>query len=234
MDKNNNNNKIKITLVNDNSDLQQKLMIELRHLGYQVLGVKNTEELKDLRKTWTSHIYIFNDLLGVDAELILEQLVKSKDIGIIILAARAGNLDNTHGLEKSVDIYLTKPIDLRALNACIISIYESLIPQIKSTFWLLDIKCQILISPDNRLLNLTNYDIKIITGLLEISGQTVGRQKLYEILNFKSCDQSKSRLNTFMCRLRKKLNDFDNSINIQTDRGNGYSLLGPKIVFNAY
>ncbi len=221
---------ITITLVEDSENLRLELMHQLTHLGYVVKGVENAKELDKLRKNWLSNIYILDvNLPGEDGFSIANRLAKNKEIGIIMLTARTDILDKIYGLEHGADIYLTKPIDWRELNACIKSIHRRLTPLLTTPLWLLDIKSQVLMSPNNQVLNLTKHDTKILTTLLKQPEEVVTRETLAEILEFKTLEKSEYRLNTIVFRLRQKLTDFDKDFTIHTYRGTGYALLGPKI-----
>ena len=221
---------IRVTLVEDNYNLRIELTHQLMHLGYEVKSVENAKQLNTLRRNWLSSIYILDiNLPGENGFSIANRLAKNKQHGIIMLTARTSVLDKIYGLEHGADIYLTKPIDWRELNACIKSIHRRLMPLSTIPVWVLDIKSHILMSPDNRLLHLTKLDTKIMTTLLEKQGEVVTREKLIKLLEFESLEKSEYRLNTITCRLRQKLTDFDKDFTIHTYRGTGYALLGPDI-----
>lgn len=223
---------IKVTLVEDNLALLEELLYQLMLVGFNARGVKNAEDLDALMQEWQSDIYVLDiNLPGENGFSIAKRLIDRKQRGIIMLTARTDINDKLYFLENGVDFYLTKPIDWRELTACIKNLYYRLTPEDKPTGWVLDVRARQLLAPENRVLNLTLNDTKVLQVLLESQKQIVDRKIIEDILVVDGVepDGQYGRINTYLSRFRDKLAKFDSSLTIQAHRGFGYALVGPDI-----
>ena len=221
---------IRITLVEDNAILRTELINQLQYVGYDVKGVEDAIELDVLLQNWPSHIYILDvNLPGENGFSIAQRLNNPSQHGIILLTARSDINDKINGLEQGADLYLTKPIDWRELNACIKSLYRRLMPEITAPNWTLNLSNRCLTSKSGKSLGLSTQDIIILEALLKKSGQIISRNELATILDFTTLNRSDYRINVIIFRLRQKLATFDTEFTIHTWRSDGYSLIAPTI-----
>lgn len=221
---------IRVTLVEDNDILRMELVYQLQRLGYQVKEVEDAKTLDALILSWTSDIYILDvNLPGENGFSIAQRLANRGQHGIIMLTARTDIDDKVNGLEQGADLYLTKPIDLRELNACIKSLYRRLTPEKTTPNWVLNLSTRCLFSKLGKSLDLTGQEIKVLELLLKNPGQCINRKQLVGILDINFIAQPDYRINTVIFRLRHKLCLFDSEFIIHTSRGDGYALLAPMI-----
>jgi two-component system, OmpR family, response regulator len=227
---------ITVTLVEDNAVLLEELIYQLMLTGFSVRGVSNADELDTLMQQWQSDIYVLDiNLPGENGFSIAKRLINRKQRGIIMLTARSDISDKLQSLEDGVDFYLTKPVDWRELSVCIKNLYARINLKTMSLNWCLVLSARQLVAPDNRILNLTIQDVKVLQVLLESPEKIIERDVIETIFkkSANDIDGIYGRVNTKMSRLRDKLSDFEPTLIIQTHRGVGYALVGPSIQIKA-
>ncbi len=224
----------RVVLVEDNDELRDDLLYQLRHMGFKVHGVGEAQALD----AWLAHEEA--DILVLDVNLpgesgysIARRLVDRQRRGIIMLTASDGIDDKLRGFEQGADLYLVKPVDRRELAAYIQALYARVAPtppqEGGAQDWRLNLDKRVLLSPDGRSLSLTPQDQCVWLPLLEHSASTVGREALIAALNIDFLDFPEGRINTVMSRLRQKLASFDPDLRIVTWRNHGYSYVGPAV-----
>jgi signal transduction histidine kinase len=111
----------KILIVEDESDLAQMLHFTLRKGGYETLAAYDgMEAWKRIQSEKPDLIILDLMLPELDGWEICrmvrrEEKNEIREIGILILSARAQVEDRIHGLELGADDYLTKPFSLKEL-----------------------------------------------------------------------------------------------------------------------
>jgi DNA-binding response OmpR family regulator len=110
----------KILIVEDESDLAQMLHFTLRKGGYETLAAYDgMEAWKRIQSEKPDLIILDLMLPELDGWEICrmvrrEEKNEIREIGILILSARAQVEDRIHGLELGADDYLTKPFSLKS------------------------------------------------------------------------------------------------------------------------
>jgi two-component system, OmpR family, response regulator len=113
--------KAKILVVDDEPDALQLIQFNLKNAGFKVLTAKSGEEA--LSKANSNHpdLIVLDIMLpGVDGLEICKMLkreAKTASIPIIMVTARATEIDRVLGLELGADDYVTKPFSPRELVA---------------------------------------------------------------------------------------------------------------------
>jgi len=227
---------ITVTLVEDNLVLLEELIYQLMLAGFSARGAKNAYELDQLMQVSQSDIYVLDiNLPGEDGFSIAKRLINRQQCGIIMLTARTDISDKLQSLDDGVDFYLTKPVDWRELSACIKNLYDRISQAVNLPNWLLILNARQLLAPDNRVLNLTVDEIKVLQVFIENPAQIIDRRALEDVFltGSNSGEGIYGRLNTKMSRLRDKLSRFDSSLTIQPHRSIGYAFVGPNIQIKA-
>jgi DNA-binding winged helix-turn-helix (wHTH) protein len=86
-----------------------------------------------------------------------------------------------------------------------------------------------LFGNDGERLDLTQQESKLLMMLLAVQGKVVDRVLICRLLEFGTIEEGESRLNTLICRLRRKLKQFSPQMSLQTWRNEGYAYIGPTI-----
>lgn len=105
-------------VVEDDATLLEMLAYNLTHQGYAVLTTENGREALDLARQEKPELILLDVMLpGMDGFEVCRILRKELSIPILMLTARAEEVDKVVGLEMGADDYLTKPFSMRELLA---------------------------------------------------------------------------------------------------------------------
>lgn len=111
----------KILVVDDEEHIVELITYNLKKEGYQVLTALNGKIAVEIARKETPDLILLDvmmpDLDGLSACRILRQQEATRRIPIIMLSARAEELDKVLGLEMGADDYVTKPFSARELIA---------------------------------------------------------------------------------------------------------------------
>ena len=108
----------KILLVDDEQSVQKLLAFPLRKEGYEVVSALDGQEALD-RLNDTNFDLIVLDLMlpNVDGFEVCRQVRARSSVPIIMLTAKAEEIDKVLGLELGADDYITKPFSVREFRS---------------------------------------------------------------------------------------------------------------------
>jgi len=119
-----------VLVVEDESEIRDMLSFALQAAGMQVLEAPNAEQGWQLILNNTPDLVLLDWMLpGVSGVSLLSRMKthdKFKHIPVIMLTARADEIDQVQGFETGADDYVTKPFSPRALLARIQAILRRL------------------------------------------------------------------------------------------------------------
>ncbi|MDO9545755.1 MAG: response regulator transcription factor [Pelolinea sp.] len=108
----------KILVVEDEPVLQETLVYNLKHQGYEVDTANNGQAAIDKAKEINPDLILLDIMLpGLDGFDVCRILRKDMNVPILMLTARDDEIDRVVGLEVGADDYLTKPFSMRELIA---------------------------------------------------------------------------------------------------------------------
>lgn len=108
----------KIIIVEDEPALLETLSYNLERQGYEVVTANNGLVALKLAREHQPDLVLLDVMLpGLDGFEVCRVLRKETTIPIIMLTARADEVDKVVGLEMGADDYLTKPFSMRELMA---------------------------------------------------------------------------------------------------------------------
>jgi len=223
---------IRVIVVEDNELLLDELLFQLNAQGFWVRGVGDGPSLEIALADSPADILVLDiNLPGEDGFSLARRLHDPAKFGIIMLTARDAIDDKLHALEGGADLYLVKPVDRRELAASIRAVYRRLpfAEPSNEADWRLLRECRLLVAPDRRELALTPTELKVLEWLLVDQGSMRSRQELLLLLGIDGLVGADGRANTRMSRLRQKLSDFDQSLQLLSWRNQGYSYVGPPL-----
>jgi two-component system OmpR family response regulator len=170
-------------------------------------------------------------LPGCDGLEVCRALRQRLDVPIIILTARAGEVDRVLGLEMGADDYVAKPFSSRELLARVrAQVRRARGKAGPSTQPLragrIEVNpAQLTASIDGRELPLTGYEFTLLRALVERAGRVLTRDQLLAITNREADAVFDRSIDGHICRLRQKLGDDPRRPTIlKTIRGAGYVL----------
>lgn len=108
----------KILVVEDDTTLRETLEYNLVRQGYDVIITGNGRDALELTRTQAPDLLLLDVMLpGIDGFEVCRILRQEVSIPILMLTARADEIDKIVGLEMGADDYLTKPFSMRELLA---------------------------------------------------------------------------------------------------------------------
>jgi DNA-binding response OmpR family regulator len=107
-----------ILIVEDERNLSHLIRDNLQEQGYQVLQAFDGPSALTMAKDAVPDLVILDIMLpGIDGLEVCRRLRQGSIVPILMLTARAEEIDRVLGLELGADDYLTKPFSMRELKA---------------------------------------------------------------------------------------------------------------------
>lgn len=114
---------IKMAVVDDDPDICDTLREYFLLKGFEVATALNGLQFKELLGCFVPHIVILDITMpGEDGFVLARYLYEHTDAAVIMLTGSKNPVDMIVGLEVGADDFVTKPVDLRALEARIKSV----------------------------------------------------------------------------------------------------------------
>lgn len=179
--------KTKILLVEDEDAIRKFIKINLEREGFEVYEAGTGEEGIDIAESKDIKIVVLDVMLpGIDGFKVCEILRKKyKDLGIIMLTAKAEDYDKIMGLQYGTDDYMTKPFNPTELTLRIKSLERRVITEnednkkniIESGVFKMDTYSRKFFK-DGKELDLTPTEFLIMKTFLENKGRAITREEL--------------------------------------------------------
>jgi len=218
---------MRILLVEDDAVLGDGLSLSLNDWGFDVTLAVTGNYASSALSTQPYDLVILDlGLPDMDGRELLRQLRARKSaIPVLILTARDGLNDRVSGLELGADDYMTKPFELRELEARVRALlrrsHGGFNHDIRFGRLVLDPLTQQLTVDDKPML-LPPREYGVMEALLLQAGRVVSKDSIAQRLASHSDDLADNAIEVYVHRLRKRLESL--SIPIRTVRGLGYLL----------
>jgi two-component system phosphate regulon response regulator PhoB len=225
--------KTKILVVDDEPDAVELICVNLRAAGYDVVTAGDGREALRQARAASPNLIILDLMLpevdGLEVCKLLRRDPATRAIPIVMLTARASEIDRVLGLELGADDYVTKPFSPRELVLRVKALLrrgqgrEESPDQIRIGALLVDIsKHQVTVQ--NKLISLTATEFKLLTVLAQRRGRVQSREQLLQdVWDYENLIDTRT-VDTHMRRLREKLGPA--AKHLDTVRGVGYRFLG--------
>lgn len=221
------NKKWKIFLVEDDKVIAEEIE---RHLKFWNYEIKIAEDFQN----------VFDDFKNFHPDLVLMDVSlpfyngyhwckiirKNSKVPILFISAADENLNLIMAMDLGADDYLTKPFELELLQIKIRALlrraYEYI--ETKNIFYKdIRLNCDnMIISRENKEMELTKNEFKILEILLEKPGKVVNRDEIIDKIWKTDSYIDDNTLTVNVMRLRKKLEDINIFELIKTKKGVGY------------
>lgn len=174
---------------------------------------------------------------GEDGLTLAKDLRAQSDTPFIMLSGKDATIDKVVGLEIGADDYIAKPFEPRELLARIRTVLRRAANQIPSkgsdaersrselefAGWRLDLARHELLSPDNRKVELTSQEFRLLEALVQRSGRLLSRDQILDIVAKRHWSPYDRSIDVLVGKLRRKLGDDARHARlIKTVRGVGY------------
>ena len=223
----------KVLIVDDEPDALELIDYNLKGAGYHVFTAGNGARAVELAQRHLPDLIILDLMLpeidGVEVCKILRRNSETQDIPIIMLTAKADEIDRVIGLEVGADDYVTKPFSPRELTLRVKNILRRGKASSGTQQPVIEIQ-NISIDPekhevllDGSPVTLTATEFKLLYLLASRQGRIQSRERLLEDVWEYEADVYTRTVDTHMRRLRKKLGESADLI--ETVRGVGYRFI---------
>lgn len=221
----------RILIIEDEQDVVDLLTLNLRKAGFALSTA--TDGATGLRKAREeSPSLIILDLLlpkmpGLEICKVLKTDIATRQIPILMLTAKAEEIDRIVGLEFGADDYVTKPFSPRELvlrvNAILRRAKGEVVEEKKLSFGPITVdQSRHQVTVGDRPVRLTSVEFKLLSMLMRRQGRVQARDRLLnEVWGYESAIDTRT-VDTHIRRLRKKLGKA--SAAIETVRGFGYRI----------
>ena len=220
----------KILIVEDDKKLREELEIFLNKNGYKTKILEDfSNTIEDILNEKADLVLLDINLPKFDGEYILKEIRKVSEVPIIIITSRDNEMDELLSMNYGADHYVTKPFNIQILLAKIASVLrrstalETSFDKIDSHEFILNIS-KSLIEKDEKKIELTKNELKILHFLVQRRGKIVSREEIMEYLWDSESFIDDNTLTVNMTRLRNKLDQLGLKELIATKRGQGYIL----------
>jgi len=221
----------KILVVDDETDVIDMLVVNLRGAGFQVSTAEDGAAALAKARNDSPSLIILDLMLpgmsGLEICKVLKGDAATRHIPVIMLTAKGEEVDKVVGLELGADDYVTKPFSPREL---ILRINRSLrrgkdkLPTLEKLTvgeLVLDhARHEVLVKGET--VDLTATEFRLLALLMERRGRVHGRDRLLnDVWGYESAIDTRT-VDTHVRRLREKLGPLANYI--ETVRGVGYRI----------
>ena len=206
--------KTKILVVDDEPDTIELIEFNLRAAGFEVISAEDGEEALRKAKTSAPDLMILDLMLpeldGIEACKLLRRDPDTAGLPILMLTAKAAEIDRILGLEIGADDYVTKPFSPRELVLRVKKLLQrkegSAPPRdrYQAGPLLLDITRHV-VAVENRPIELTATEFKLLALLMERRGRVQSRDRLLtDVWGYENVVDTRT-VDTHVRRLREKL-----------------------------
>src|SRR5213594_4364128 len=220
----------KILIIEDEQDVADLLALNLRKTGYRVStaadGASGLQKARDDKPDFIILDLMLPKMSGLEVCRILKSDTATSHISILMLTAKAEEVDRVVGLEFGADDYVTKPFSPREVTLRIKAILRRGEPKSDGEHLTAG---PIRIDPgrhevfvNSKPVNLTMLEFKLLSTLMERRGRVQARDRLLnDVWGYESVIDTRT-VDTHVRRLRKKLGKAADLI--ESVRGFGYRL----------
>lgn len=221
-------NKTKILLIEDETDIASFIEVELNFEGYEVIvAYDGMQGLMEMRSNKPDLIILDRMLPKIDGIELCKRIKQTSNIPIIMLTALGEIEDKVVGLDAGANDYLVKPFSLSELLARIraqLRITNSLKKDIFEFYDLsLDLKTR-EVYRDKRLINLTPKEFELLSLLIQNPRHVLTKEKIFEKVWGWDFEGEDNVLEVLIHGLREKIELKGLPKIIHTVRGVGYTL----------
>jgi two-component system phosphate regulon response regulator PhoB len=223
--------KDRILVVDDEPDALELIGFNLKNAGYRVAAAEDGKEVLRKAHSFAPHLIVLDWMLpnidGLEVCKLLRKDPKTALTPIIMLTAKAGEIDRVLGLEMGADDYLAKPFSPRELLLRIKNLlkHHLLDEPALSVLRCGDVEVDLdrhTVTAHGSEIDLTATEFKLLATLLQRRGRVQTREQLLKDVWEYDTNIDSRTVDTHMRRLRKKLGR--SAERLDTVRGIGYRL----------
>ena len=222
-----------ILVVEDEPDAAELVEYNLKAAGFKVVVASDGPEALRKARSAKPDLIILDLMLpeidGIQVCKLLRRDPATKHIAILMLTAKASEVDRILGLELGANDYVTKPFSPRELVLRVRNLVSKGTDEAAEEFSIGDLFIDIprhLVKVRKNPITLTAIEFRLLKLLVERSGRVQSRdQLLQDVWHYDNILDTRT-VDTHVRRLREKL--LSAADYIETIRGVGYRFRGPE------
>jgi DNA-binding response OmpR family regulator len=222
-----------VLVVDDEPDVRNLVRILLERAGHDVSEASSGREaLRRLHAVRPALVLLDVTMPEMDGWQTLERIRDLSDVPVLMLTARAGELDKVRGLKAGADDYVVKPFGRQELLARV----EALLrragtePEIRDTYSdgavTIDFGAR-EVTVGNRTVALTPLEFRLLAALVRHPNQVLSRDQLLDLVWGDSSTVAADQVKLYVGYLRRKLGWETSASPVETVRGFGYRYRPP-------
>lgn len=223
----------KILIVDDEIDLLRLVDFNLRSAGYGTFQAHNGREALKIARTETPDLILLDlmlpDIQGTDVCRQLKSDPETRDIPVIMVTAKADEIDRVVGFELGADDYVSKPFSPRELVLRVKSVLKRARRTAEAedddtsvlTFGEITVdqaRHRVKVNHDEP--QLTALEFRLLTTFIKRRGRVQSRERLLDDVWGIDVEVTTRTVDTHVKRLREKLGEAGRFV--ETVRGVGY------------
>lgn len=229
-----------ILIVDDHREIRESLAQFLRKHGRRASAVESAEAARKALKETRLDLVVLDIMMpGEDGLSLCRFIRENLRLPVILLSARAEDIDRIVGLEVGADDYVVKPFNPRELLARIDAVLRrthALPPNVEATpgealrfdRWLLKLAERELVDDEGGAHELSTGEYRLLLTFLQRPKSVLSREQLLELAFDRSADVFDRAVDTQVSRLRRKIEDDPrNPKLVKTVWGGGYVFTAP-------
>ncbi len=227
--------KPKILIVEDDADLTDVLSYNLRQAGYEVIVARDGSQGLRQAELFTPDVVLLDLMLplvdGLEVCRRLRAGEATRDTLIVMLTAKAEEVDQLVGLSLGADDYVTKPFSVKVLLERIKALLRRRLDAHTDTTEVISSqgisinRRRHVATAGGQLLNLTQSEFRLLEVFVRQPGRAFTRNELLEAALDKDGMVLERTVDVHIRSLRQKLGD--HAYLIETVRGLGYRFRDP-------
>ncbi len=229
-----------ILVVDDEEQVCELLRNFFEREGFQVsVASSGSDMLSVLDKAHVDLITLDLNLRGEDGLSLARQVRASRDVPIIMITAKSGDIDRVVGLELGADDYIVKPFNLREVLARVRAVLRRYASsndtqsaavagtreRYRLDSMIFDLQSRVVMKPDGEEIALTTAEFDLLALMVRRPHRVLSRDMIMDLLKGHEWSPVDRSIDTLVGRLRKKIEaDSEAPKLIKTVRGVGYVL----------
>lgn len=219
----------KIFCVEDDEGIRELVVYALSQSGFEVTGFEDGSQLFDALEVTVPDLCILDIMLpGTDGMSILKSLrmmPKTKDVPVIMLTAKSGEMDKVRGLDSGADDYMTKPFGVMELVSRVKALLrrakkEGDEPSVYTHGNITVDNNRRSVTVDGKEISLTYKEYELLLLFLKNAGSVITRERILSRVWGTDFEGESRTVDVHMGTLRQKLGSAGSCI--ETIRNVGY------------
>jgi DNA-binding response OmpR family regulator len=218
-----------VLVIDDEADIRGLLRELLERAGYEVAeGANGRDGLRALYATSPDLVLLDVSMPELDGWQTLERIRDVSDVPVVMLTARAAELEKVRGLKAGADDYVTKPFGRQELLARVEAHLRRVGDRTEQPATYADGLVAIdfaqrEVTVNGTQVTLTPLEFKLLSTFVRNPNQVLSHEQLLELVWGDALSGSRARTKLYVGYLRQKLATADDGATpIETVRGFGY------------